>query len=283
MSRPTPPAPPTTPQPHASSVPTAPTTPHPTVPLPDLTAPGTVTVTTWSTDGPAATRRVLGAVAAVWIAEPETRPLAYAVCVTTDGTALLHYARWPDDRSAASGPVPYEEAVRATAPEAERLTHGAYHRYRTGPRTEGDDRTAGCLVAVTIGFDAPDAHRQRDWTDAMFAATAGDPYDRAGVIAAHFHTAADGVGVLNLAEWESEAAHRAAFEGAPDTATEEAERETARHADREDQQEDRRETEQEAEREAAWARVLDYPGLTGSQVVRHLPLLTLPAESTTTP
>ncbi|MER5489641.1 antibiotic biosynthesis monooxygenase [Streptomyces sp. NPDC002490] len=244
--------------------------PHP-VALPDLTLSGTVTVTVWSTDA-ATTPRVLTAVDRAWRAQPEERrPPAYAVCAAADGSTLLHYARWPDDTAATTGPGPYEEAVRTAAPVAERLAHGAYHRYRTGPRAEGEDRTAGCLVVVTVTFDGADPDRQRDWTDGMFAATGHDPYDRTGVIAAHFHTSADGTEVLNLAEWESEEAHRAAFEGAP--------ADPADPVDGQPAEEPAVEPELTPEQQAAWARVVNYPGITGSRVVRHVPLLVLAPSS----
>ncbi|MGW0518640.1 hypothetical protein [Crossiella sp. NPDC003009] len=123
--------------------------------------------------------------------------LARAHYLGTDGTSLLHYSQWATSAAARA------HAATAPVPLAE------YRRYRSQVDATGP---AGCVVIAAIDFDRPDAQRQRDFVDEMFAA--GEQAEAEGVripglLAAHFHLSVDGTGVRNYAEWTDPAAHLA--------------------------------------------------------------------------
>jgi hypothetical protein len=77
-----------------------------------------------------------------------------------------------------------------------------------------DAPAPGCIVVVSVEFDAADAARQRAWIDTVFEAIEAEPTPIAGGIAGHFHVSADGTRVLNYAEWVDEASHQAALDRA---------------------------------------------------------------------
>ena len=84
----------------------------------------------------------------------------------------------------------------------------AYRRYRDTTPLDAPPRT-GCLVAVTVDFEAADPQRQRAWVDNVFgAAGTTEASPAAGLLAAHFHLSLEGTRVLNLAEWTTADAHR---------------------------------------------------------------------------
>ncbi|PCC73613.1 Antibiotic biosynthesis monooxygenase [Nannocystis exedens] len=71
---------------------------------------------------------------------------------------------------------------------------------------------ASCLVVVRQPLVRPDRSVQRDWVDTVLAALAGEPEPPPGLRAATFFLSEDGGCVLNLAEWTSAEAHRAALQ-----------------------------------------------------------------------
>ncbi|WP_324951415.1 hypothetical protein [Archangium sp.] len=62
----------------------------------------------------------------------------------------------------------------------------------------------------------PDPQAQRDWVDTVLVALEADPHPPAGLLSATFFLPDDGAHVLNLAEWTSAAAHRAALQRGAD-------------------------------------------------------------------
>jgi hypothetical protein len=70
-----------------------------------------------------------------------------------------------------------------------------------------------CLVVVRQPLKRPDLQVQRDWADTVIAALESDTEPMSGLSAANFFLPADGGHVLNLAEWTSADAHRAAMKG----------------------------------------------------------------------
>jgi hypothetical protein len=70
-----------------------------------------------------------------------------------------------------------------------------------------------CLVVVRQPLKRPDLQAQRDWADTVIGALESDTEPMSGLSAASFFLPADGGHVLNLAEWTSADAHRAAMKG----------------------------------------------------------------------
>ncbi|WNG15375.1 antibiotic biosynthesis monooxygenase [Cystobacter fuscus] len=70
---------------------------------------------------------------------------------------------------------------------------------------------ARCLVVVRQPLLQPDPRVQRDWVDTVMTAVESDPAPPSGLLAATFFLSADGAHVVNLAEWTSADAHRAAL------------------------------------------------------------------------
>ncbi len=70
----------------------------------------------------------------------------------------------------------------------------------------------GCLVVVRQPLERPAPRIQRSWADTVIAALESDADPLPGLCTANFFLAADGGHVLNLAEWTSAEAHRAALQ-----------------------------------------------------------------------
>ena len=105
-----------------------------------------------------------------------------------DGAGVVTYSQW-------SGAVPVDGAV-------------AYRRYRSGGLASVD-RPVGCVVLVSAEFDRPGL--AEEWVDLVFTALDAEDEPHPGGISAHFHVSADGLRVLNYAEWTSAQAHRDAL------------------------------------------------------------------------
>lgn len=134
-----------------------------------------------------------------------------------DGRTVLHYAQWADEEAArtfaGTGKPAWARSVDRAVPGVRHTRVTAYRRYRDTDRLSAPPST-GCLVTVTVTFDGADQDQQRAWVDNVFAAagtTESSP--SAGMLAAHFHVSLDGTRVLNLAEWTTADAHRAAVTG----------------------------------------------------------------------
>ncbi|MEU6475857.1 antibiotic biosynthesis monooxygenase [Streptomyces sp. NPDC047017] len=182
---------------------------------PDLTDPrvGSPLFSTWRVGTPERQRRTVEAVAASWQRHPwpADELLAHHLYTGHDGSTLLHYSQWTDERAhaafARTGRPDRVDEIDAAVPGIERPGLGRYRRYRSGGAADRGGRVPGCVVIVEVEFDGPDPEQQRAWVDAVFDALASDPQPRPGGIGAHFHLSTDGTRVLNYAEWESAQAH----------------------------------------------------------------------------
>ncbi|MGW1019894.1 antibiotic biosynthesis monooxygenase [Streptomyces niveus] len=226
--------------------------------VPEITRPGVgvVKVSTWRVGTPQRQRATVDAIGKAWRSRdwPDGGLLSYSVMVGEDGQTLLHYSQWRDEAAYEdffrTGRDARNAEIDAAVPGIERVGLNSYELYRSGEPAEGDTRVPGCVVIVDVEFDGPDPARQREWTDAVFAALDSDPYEQTAAIAAYFHTSVDGTRVLNFAEWENAAGHIAAL-AAPGEGIGSS-------------------TEQ-------WERVQSFPGLVGSTVNRYTPALSLSA------
>lgn len=225
---------------------------------PDLTRSGVgvVKVSTWDVGTPERQRAAVEAISKVWQSRdwPYAGLLSYTVHTGEDGRTLLHYSQWTDEDA-------YQEFFRsfrddrnaeidAAVPGIERLGLHSYELYRSGSLSGDDRRIPGCVVIVDVAFDGPDAARQRAWVNGVFEALGTDPYPHPGGISGHFHVSLDGTRVLNYAEWESAEAHREALSAPGDGM---------------------------GSRTPQWAKVQNFPGMTGDGVNRYTPALSLSA------
>jgi Antibiotic biosynthesis monooxygenase len=184
---------------------------------PDLTRPdaGIVVVSEFEVGGADQQQALFAASRAAWdsLPWPETL-LSIAWLASLDGQNALAYVQWRDDSEfevygRTHRPV-LAARLKAAVPALSPAAPVFYRRYRSGTRPDAPE--PGCIVAVSVEFDAPDEARQRAWVDAVFDALAAEPDPPAGGIGAHFHLSTDGTRVFNYAEWVDEASHRAALE-----------------------------------------------------------------------
>ncbi len=186
--------------------------------IPDVACPdaGLALAGEWSTSGPEHQRRAADAALAAWQATGWPAGLLAHTCLLgQDGRSVLHYTQWAGENAArafaGTGKPGWIRAVDGAVYGIEHRKVTAYQLYRNTTPAPGSP-PAGCLVTVTIDFGTPDAQRQRDWVDNVFAAAGTDsPAPAAGMLAAHFHISVDGTRVLNLAEWTTAQAHRDAI------------------------------------------------------------------------
>ncbi|MGW2178720.1 antibiotic biosynthesis monooxygenase [Streptomyces sp. NPDC001732] len=213
---------------------------------------GLVKASTWDVGTPERLRRTVEAIRRAWAGRDWPHPglLSYTVHAGEDGKTLFHYSQWSDEQAYQDffrhGRDERNAEIDAAVPGIRRLGLHTYELYRSGTAVEGDEREPGCVAIVDVEFDGADPARQRDWVDAVFEAMATDPVLASGGIAAHFHVSTDGTRVLNYAEWESAAAHRAAL-AAPGAGV--------------------------GSSTSQWERVQSYPGMIGGGVNRYTPAL----------
>ncbi|GIL27910.1 antibiotic biosynthesis monooxygenase [Actinocatenispora comari] len=160
-------------------------------------------------------RRAADAVLAAWReSSPPPGLLAYHCLLGEDAATVLHYQQWTDPdaprRFVGGERQRWLRAVRARLTGIEHRRVTAYRRYRSTGRAPAAPPT-GCLVTVTVEFDGTDPQRPRTWVDGVFAAAGTEAAaPAAGLTAAHFHLGLNGTRAVNLAEWTTAAAHRAA-------------------------------------------------------------------------
>jgi hypothetical protein len=184
---------------------------------PDLTRPDAtlVVVTEFEVAGPGEQQRLFDASRRAWdiLPWPETL-LSITWLASLDGRRALAYVQWRDDSEFEAYGRTHRPVLAArlkdALPALEAAPPAFYRRYRSGTRP--DAPAPGCIVAVSVEFDGPDAARSRAWVDTVFEALAAEASPPAGGIAAHFHVSLDGSRVLNYAEWVDEASHVAALE-----------------------------------------------------------------------
>ncbi|MFD3485934.1 antibiotic biosynthesis monooxygenase [Streptomyces sp. NPDC058665] len=226
--------------------------------VPRITRPGVgvVKVSTWRVGTPERQRAAVDAISEAWRRWdwPDGGLLSYSVMAGEDGETLLHYSQWRDEAAyqdfVRAGRDARNAEIDAAVPGIERMGLGSYELYRSGEAAEGDTRVPGCVVIVDVEFDGPDRVRQREWTNAVFAALDNDPYDRTGAISAHFHVGTDGTRVLNYAEWESAEDHIAALNSPGEGIGSDTEQ---------------------------WEKVQNFPGRVGGTVNRYTPAISLSA------
>ncbi|WP_406860198.1 antibiotic biosynthesis monooxygenase [Streptomyces sp. HUAS MG47] len=214
---------------------------------------GLVMASTWRVGTPERQRAAVDAIARAWQARdwPDVGLLSYSVYIGDDGDTLLHYSQWTGEQEYQDFVGRHRDdrngEIDAAVPGIERVVLHRYHPpYRS--LATGEPRVPGCVVAVDVEFDGPDAARQRDWVDTVVEARAADPDPAPGGISAHFHLGVDGARVLNYTEWESRQAHVGAL---------------ARRRD--------------GSATPQWAKVQEYPGVVRTTVTRYAPALSLSA------
>jgi hypothetical protein len=193
---------------HASVVATA---THPTL---DDPAVQIAVVTSFAVGTPDRLAALVDASTSAWQTLPWPTTLAGITWLASvDGAHALAYVQWTSDAEfEAFGrthrPV-LAARLAAAVPGLASSPPVFYRRYRSGVRPGAP--TPGCVVIVSVEFDAPDEARQRAWVDLVFEALAADASPPAGGISGHFHVSTDGRRVLNYAEWVDEASHAAAL------------------------------------------------------------------------
>lgn len=134
--------------------------------------------------------------------------------VSTDGESVLQYAQWTSADAHRAFEhrhgLEWSRQVDETAPGATRQGPVTWRLHRSSGLRE-DASVPGCIVVVTVEFDAPDERRQREWIDLVFDVLASETERPAGGIAGHFHVSVDGTRVMNYAEWIDETSHRDAL------------------------------------------------------------------------
>lgn len=175
---------------------------------------GIVLLGEWRVPGPGAQWGVAEAATAAWRRRWPDGLVTYRCLLGEDGCALLHVTRWAGVAAARAfawgGKGAWARDVDAVVPGVERLGVTAYRWYRGTAPLDAPPAT-GCVVTVEVTLERPGAERQRAWVDHVFAAAGTDAASpAAGLLAAHFHLSLDGTRVLNLADWTTPRAHRAA-------------------------------------------------------------------------
>jgi hypothetical protein len=127
------------------------------------------------------------------------------------GATLLHYSRWAEDAAFEAFVARHRDArvdvIDTEVPDIVRDGLGRFGLYRSH-LAQGASAATGCMVVVRV--EAASAALQREWIDTVCDALDSDRIP--GLIAAHFHVCDDGR-IVNLAQWESEAAHDQAMAG----------------------------------------------------------------------
>lgn len=212
---------------------------------------GLVSAGTWDVGTPERRRHAVEAIRAAWADGRRSHPglLSYSVYTGEDGRTLFHYAQWTGEEAyqdfVRDGRDVYDAEIDAAVPGIERFGPHTYELYRSSsPGT----REPGCVVVVDVEFEGADKARQRNWVDGVFEALGTDPAPAPGGLAGHFHVSADGLRVLNYAEWVSAQAHIDALAASGDGV---------------------------GSRTPQWERVQAYPGVTGGGVRRYTPALSL--------
>ncbi|MEV0282388.1 antibiotic biosynthesis monooxygenase [Streptomyces sp. NPDC050610] len=188
--------------------------PLPSPGFPDFTRPdaGTALVSEWLTGTSARSQAAADAVLDQWQGQddlPEAL-LSLSNFIAADGDSVLHYAQWTSDDDHRTyvkthRPVMIDR-IDAEIPGIERPGLTRCRHYRTVVA----DRTKPPTVLIAVRLEADGEGPRREWVDAITDAAGHEP--PAGLVAAHFHLAEDGRGILNLAEWTDVESHIAALE-----------------------------------------------------------------------
>ncbi|MFE7119061.1 antibiotic biosynthesis monooxygenase [Streptomyces sp. NPDC057654] len=181
--------------------------------FPDFARPdaGTALVSEWLTGTPERSRAAADAVLDQWQSNelPEAL-LSLSNFIAEDGAGILHYAQWTSDDAHRAyvkvhRPVMIER-IDAEIPGIERPGLTRYRHYRSVVA----DRTTPATVLIAVHLKADSDQLRQEWVDLTTDTAENEP--PAGLVAAHFHLAEDGQGILNLAEWTDVQAHAEALE-----------------------------------------------------------------------
>jgi hypothetical protein len=136
--------------------------------------------------------------------------LRHSVFVGVDEPILLQLTEWGGtevDMARVGAASPALRPAPSKSPGAECEWWEVAFPYRSF--TSGNLAAARCLVVVRQPMKRPDAAVARGWVDTVLRALDASPPE--GLIAATFLVNGEGSVALNLAEWESAEAHRAAL------------------------------------------------------------------------
>lgn len=138
--------------------------------------------------------------------------LRFSVFRGLEDFTLLIFSQWVDD-AARDAYITVSEGPRAVVDDALPRIHRDWREPAAPYRSfiSSEDQQPGCLVIVRQPLKRPDHRVQRDWADTVIAALETDIEPEPGLCTATFFLAKDGGHVLNLAEWTSADAHRAAL------------------------------------------------------------------------
>jgi hypothetical protein len=145
---------------------------------------------------------------------PEASGLVrYSIFRGVDDAALFHLAQWQNgaarDHFMQVLSAQPNAAVDAKVARILRDWREAAAPYRASSIDPAPQ--AGCLVVVRQPLAKPDADVARDWIDSVISALEAPGGAPEGLCAASFFISEAGGVVLNLAEWTSAQAHRAAL------------------------------------------------------------------------
>jgi Antibiotic biosynthesis monooxygenase len=176
---------------------------------------GAILVSEWLVETSGRQQATLEAFVAGWRSVPwPAGLLSTTLLASTDGAALLNFAQWT---SADAYTAFVETHRKSLAEQLDRAVPGiqrgpavSYLFYRGGVRPGAS--APGCAVIVSVEFDGPDEHRQRQWVDSVFEAMASEPKLPPGGVSAHFLISTDATRVLNYAEWTDEDSHQKALD-----------------------------------------------------------------------
>ncbi len=171
---------------------------------------GVINPSLWTLESPVAQRAAAEAALSAMPASPGL--LRFSVFRGLDDLTLFLLSQWTDaaarDAFLATNAAP-RASVDEKVPGIRRDWREPASPYRGFVSREKEE--AGCLVVVRQPLLRPDPQVQRDWVDTVMAALEADPHPPSGLLSATFFLADDGAHVLNLAEWTSADAHRAAL------------------------------------------------------------------------
>ncbi|MFB4315196.1 hypothetical protein [Actinomadura sp. 21ATH] len=183
--------------------------------LPDIRRPGVGTVMSseWTLRTPERQRRTAETLVDVWSAGGWPDGLqTYSFHLGTDGSTILHYSQWRDDRAYQeffrNGRGPRVDRIDAAVPGIERHDLAFYRLRRT---FAGDAGRPEIIVTEFIEAAGEDDARRR--IDALSATR--ERTRPAGLITAGLHLSSDGRRILDYSEWSGEEAFDAHL-GIPD-------------------------------------------------------------------
>ncbi|MGW1792793.1 hypothetical protein ACWCO0_36480 [Streptomyces tubercidicus] len=184
---------------------------------------GVAVLNRWVTATPDRQRAVADASLAAWAKAPWPQGLRAVSCfISTNGDTVFTYEQWSGERElrtfeTAAASAPGREGINreiaAVDDKAEQSDPFVCRLHRSS--ITDAERTPGCVVITTFGFEEADTARA--WSDAICDAEAAQPQPTPGGISRHFLLSPDGTQVLNYSEWLDEESHRKFLENPAQT------------------------------------------------------------------